>query len=81
VEPQPPHGVKRNTKKTVPDMIKSDCYRRQAEVCMQLASAQSDQQAAIRLVELADELMTRAEEAAGAGNSISPELKALPATT
>jgi hypothetical protein len=69
----------RNTKETVPEMIKSDYYRRQAEVCMQLASAQSDQQAAVRLVELAEELMARAEEAAG--DSISPQLKAVPAAT
>lgn len=44
-------------------MIQSDYYRRQADVCLQLALAQRDQQAAIRLVELANELMARAEEA------------------
>jgi hypothetical protein len=63
---------------TVPKMIKSDYCRRQADVCLQLALAQHDQQAAIRLVELADELMARAEET---GNSISPELEAVPATS
>ena len=50
-------------------MIKSDYYRRQADVCLQLALAQHDQQAAVRLVELAHELMARAEEA-DAGRSI-----------
>jgi hypothetical protein len=60
-------------------MIKSDYYRRQADVCLQLALAQRDQQAAIRLVELADELMARAEEA-DAGRSISRELDPVLAT-
>jgi hypothetical protein len=53
-------------------MSKSDYYRRQADVCLQLALAQHDQQAAIRLVELAEELMGRAKEA-DAGRSISRE--------
>ena len=53
-------------------MIQSDYYRRQADVCLQLALAQRDQQAAIRLVELAHQLMARAEEA-DAGRSISRE--------
>jgi hypothetical protein len=60
-------------------MIKSDYYRRQADVCLQLALAQRDQQAAIRLVELADELMARAEEA-DAGRSIWCELDPVLAT-
>jgi hypothetical protein len=79
VEPQPHCGVNRKNKtETVPEMIKSDYYRRQADVCLQLALAQRDEQAAIRLVELADELMARAEET---GNSVSPELEAIPATS
>jgi hypothetical protein len=62
-------------------MINSDYYRRQADVCLQLALAQRDQQAAIRLVELADELMARAEEDGEAGDSVAPELYAMPATS
>jgi hypothetical protein len=45
-------------------MVKSDYYRRQADLCLRLALAQHDQKAAISLVEFAEELMGKAEEAA-----------------
>jgi hypothetical protein len=45
-------------------MVKSDYYRRQADLCLQLALVQGNQKAAIWLVEFAEELMTKAEEAA-----------------
>lgn len=52
-------------------MANSDYYRRQADVCLQLALVQRDQGAAIWLVEFAEQLMTKAEETAGV-KSISP---------
>jgi hypothetical protein len=51
-------------KKKETAMVKSDYYRRQADLCLRLALAQRDQKAAISLVEFAEELMSKAEEAA-----------------
>jgi tRNA1(Val) A37 N6-methylase TrmN6 len=46
-------------------MVKSEYYRRQADLCLQLALAQRNEKSAIWLVEFAEELKTKAEETAG----------------
>ena len=50
-------------------MVKSEYYRRQADLCLQLALAQHDQRAAVWLVDLAEEMKAKAEEAAEASKS------------
>src|SRR5215471_11741868 len=58
------HGtVALGDRKTGAAMVKSEYYRRQADLCLQLARVQHDQKAAIRLMEFAEELMTKAEAA------------------
>jgi hypothetical protein len=52
-------------------MVKSEYYRRQADLCLRLALAQHDQKTAISLVEFAEGLMTKAEDTA-ALKSMSP---------
>jgi len=44
-------------------MVKSEYYRRQADLCRQLALVQRDRKAVIWLIEFAEELMTKAEVA------------------
>jgi hypothetical protein len=47
-------------------MVKSEYYRRQADLCLQLSLAQRDQRNAVWLIELAEEMLARAEKAAEA---------------
>jgi hypothetical protein len=51
-------------------MVKSEYYRRQADLCLQLALAHHDQRAALSLIEMAEEMMAKAEATAGAAISV-----------
>lgn len=46
-------------------MLRPEYYRRQSELCLQLALLQNDTHASYRLIELAKEMQARAEEAEG----------------
>lgn len=44
-------------------MVKAEYYRRQADLCLQLALTQRDHSAALWLIELAEEMLAKAEAA------------------
>jgi hypothetical protein len=46
-------------------MVSSQYYRRQSDLCLQLALLQTDPQTSVLLVELARELRAKAQEARG----------------
>jgi hypothetical protein len=57
-------------------MVKSEYYRRQADLCIQLALLQRNQKAAIWLMEFAEELMSKAEGAAATNAASSAQAEA-----
>jgi hypothetical protein len=60
-------------------MVKSEYYRRQADLCLRLALAQRDQKTAISLVEFAEDMMAKAEETAALKSIPSADCPALAA--
>jgi hypothetical protein len=55
-----------NANKKVPSMVSSKYYRRQSDLCLQLALLQNDPQMTLSLVGLAKELRAKADDPDGA---------------
>ena len=57
-------------------MVRSKYYRRQSDLCRELALVQRDQKAALWLIEFAEELMAKADDAAAFNASASDRVPA-----